>query len=181
MAGSVGGFSTIERQVVTAHTTIGLQTLTFNCEKIIDVFNPALTPFMVLNELTFEELRNEPNNTDPAQNYAIQTMGASTVTIFLDTVPGSVYQLNADALVNLVTLSGVMVPAFSEDYHDILQYHAMAVELEKMEKYDLADKQEKLYEKRISEYRLYVAISSWKDIYQGKDQVTDSYFVPLIP
>src|ERR1700719_2076222 len=77
LASSVG-FNTIERQVVTTNTTIGQQSMVFNCEKIMAVFNPTLNPFLVLNEQDFDELRTSPNNTDPAQNYAIQMMGAST-------------------------------------------------------------------------------------------------------
>ena len=181
LASSVG-FDTIERQVVTANTSIGNQSVVFNCEKVLTVFNPALKPFLVLNEQTFDELRTTPNGTDPAQNYAIQLMGSSTVTIFLDVIPSTVYALNADALVNLITLSGVMVPAFAEDFHDILVYGAMATELDKMEKYDLSAKKEKQFEDRTGQLRLYQAIALHKDIFQGKDQVSDiTSFVPLVP
>jgi hypothetical protein len=165
------GLNTIERQSITANTVIGSQSIVFNCERIISVFNPQYSPVFVLAAVSYDEMRNMQIATDPPSIYAISLMGASTVTVLLNTIPASVYSLGADAMVNLITLSGVMVPAFSEDFHDILLYHPMAVELEKMEKYDKADEMEKKFEKRFSEYLLYVAVSAYQDIYQGKTTV----------
>jgi len=168
LAASVG-VNTIQRGEVTANTTIGNRSLVFQCEKVVSVFNNAFIPPIVLGEDSFVELRHETLNADPPQRSAIQLTGASTVTILLDVKPATVYTLNADCYVNLSTLSGTMVPAFTQDYHDILVYGAMATELDKMEKYDLSDKKEKQYETRLSEYRLYIASSAYMDIIQGKD------------
>ena len=167
LASSIG-IKTIERTTATANTVVGNRSLAFTCEKIMSVYNTAFTPPMVLDEFTFDELRNQVQGTDPPQAYAIQLMGASTVTVFLSSTPATIFALTADVLVNLATLSAAAVPAFTEDYHNILVYGGMATELQKMEKYDKADIQEKKYEKRLAEYRLYIAVSAYLDIYQGK-------------
>jgi hypothetical protein len=162
---------TIERQTISANSTIGSRSMVFSAEKLLSVFNPSTTPPFILGLVSFDELRNETVGTDPPQKYAIQLMGASTVTIFLESQAATVYSLNADALVNLITLSGTMVPAFAQDYHDILVYGAMATELDKMEKYDLSDKKEAQFEKRLGQFKLYQASSSYMDYIQGKDTV----------
>lgn len=125
----------------------------------------------VLNEQSFQTLRNLPvMNTDPAQNYAIQLMEAGTVTIFLDSTPQSAYILSADVVINLSDLSGSQQPPFPVDFHDILIWGGLADELYKMEKYDLAEKQEGKFEKRLGELRLFIAKSAYMDIYQGKSR-----------
>lgn len=181
MASSVGISGTIERRVISASTTIGNRNLVFMCQKIMSVFNPAFVPPFVLGEVDFDELRNQIVGTDPPQQYAIELMGANTVTILLDSAPATVYSLQADAEVNLLNLSGTMVPQLSEDYHNLLVYGGMATELDKMEKYDLSAKQEAKYEKRLSEYRLYIAASAYKDIVQGKNSADRTpRSVPLV-
>ena len=163
------GLQTLVRTVVSATTTVGSRSLTFtNVEKLYSVFNPAFDPVVVLEEQTFDELRNQSEGVDPPQAYAIQLMGASSVTIYLDTVPSTAYVLSADAESNMATLSGSMVPAFAEDYHNLLTYGAMATELDKMEKYDLSQKQEDRYEQRLAALRMFIAKSAYLDLYQGK-------------
>ena len=177
------GIDTIERGTVTSNTVIGNRQIVFNCEKVLSVFNPSLPPpVLTLVELSFDEMRNMTVNNDPPQYYCIVLMGASTVTIMVDTVPATVYPMSADAMVKLVTLSGVMTPAFAEDFHDILVYGGMATELEKMEKYDLSKVQEDRWKERRSEYVYYRAASAYKDIVQGKDSPDRlQSSVPLVP
>jgi hypothetical protein len=164
------GLITASRGTATALTTIGSRTLTFAAEKVLSVFNPAFTPPFVLTEYTFDELRNEIIGTDPPIQYAIQQMGGSTVTIMLSSVSATVFPLTADTETNQMTLQGTMVPAFAEDFHDVLVYGGMATELEKMEKYDMAAVKEKTYERRLSDLRFFIAKSAYLDIYQGKEQ-----------
>lgn len=122
----------------------------------------------ILFERSFDEIRYMPVQADPPQNWAVQLMGATTVTIFLDSTPTTSYILNADAEVNLTTLSGSQVPAFSQDYHDILVRGGLADELYKMEKYAMSKVQEDAFEKRMGELRLYIAKTNALDIFQGK-------------
>jgi hypothetical protein len=158
---------TTVRRPITATTTIGNRSLIFNCEKLYAVFNPAYTPVWVLGETDFDTLRNRPVGTDPPQEYAIQLMGASTVTIYLSSTPATAYVLGADAAVNLATLSGMEIPAFAESFHDILVYGGMATELDKMEKPELAEVQNSRFEQRLSELRLYIALSAYRTVIQG--------------
>ena len=174
------GVQTIERvNGITANTVIGSRNITFTCEKILTVYNTNFTPYLVLDERTEDEMRNETLVTDPATEYAVKLMGASTVTLELNSAASSIYTLTADAMVNLGTLSGVQVPAFSEDFHNMLVYKSMQIELEKMEKYDKAEKQEQKYEKRLAEYRLYIAVSAYKILVQGKTSI-DRPAVPMV-
>jgi hypothetical protein len=163
------GLQTSVRTQVSANSAIGNRSMVFTgIDKIYAVFNPAFVPPAgILNEVSFDQLRNEPLGTDPPENYAIQLISAHTVTIFLDCVPGSVYPLNADGRANTTTLSGLSEPSFAEEFHNILTYFAESVELEKMEKYDLAEKQFNLSESRLAELRLDIAVSAYLDIAQG--------------
>jgi hypothetical protein len=166
------GLITASRGVTTATATIGSRSLVFQAEKVLSVFNPAFTPPFVLTERTFDELRNSIIGSDPPIEYAIQQMSGSTVTVFLGSVPATSFALNADTETNQMTLSGTMVPGFAEDFHDILVYGGMSTELEKMEKYDLADRQEQRYAQRLSDLRFFIAKSAYLDIYQGKTAPT---------
>lgn len=172
LASSIG-FDTIERRTASASTVIGDRSLTFGpaptkVQKLLSVFNPAFTPPQILNQVDFDELRNQSIGTDPPSQYAIQLMGADSVTIFLDSIPATIFSLSADVMSNLATLSGVQVPAFAEDFHDILVYGGMATELDKMEKYDLSAKKEAQFEGRLSDLRMFIAKSAYLDIIQGK-------------
>ena len=166
------GVETVVLQTITATTTIGNRSLVFAAEKLFSVFNAAFTPPMVLDEETFDYLRNAPVSTDPPQEYAIQIQGASTVTIFLGSIPATQYVLSADAEVSTVALNIGDTPLFAADYHDILTYWAMGIELDKLEKYDMAAKQEALSNDRLAELRFFLAKSQYKTIYQGKYATT---------
>jgi hypothetical protein len=177
LASSIGLQSTV-RTTATANTVVGTSLLTFGptpigVEKIFSVFNAAYTPPMVLDEVTVDELRNQPLGTDPAEQYAIYNTGASSVTIQLSSKPATIYTMSADVETNIATLSGLMIPNFAEDYHAALIYGGMAVELEKMEKYEMAAKQEAKYQARLSDLRLFIAKSAYLAIYQGKSTSTN--------
>ena len=174
------GISTIERvNGITANTSINSRNITFTCEKILVVYNTNSTPPLILDERTEDEMRNETTVTDPATEYAVKLMGSSSVTLELNATAASVYTLTADAMVNVSTLSGTQVPAFTEDFHNMLTYKGMQIELEKMEKYDKAKVQEDKYKVRLGEYRLYIAASAYKDIHQGKTSI-DRPVVPMV-
>ena len=145
----------------------------------MSVYNPAFTPPALLQEVEFDELRNQPVSTDPPSQWAVQEMGASTVTIFLDTVPATAYILTADAESIQTELTGSMVPQFPQSYHDILITGVKADELFKMEKYDMAAAMEVKFEKRLGELRFFIAKSAYKNIYSGKNS-TMSQNMPAV-
>lgn len=172
MASDVG-FSTIARTTVSATTVIGTRSLAFGSatntgvEKILSIYTADGQP---LGKRSFDELRNmvDSTTTDPALYYADMLSAPRVQTVFLSSTPGSVYTLTADVLTNMTTLAGTTEPAFPDNFHNILIYGAMATELDKMEKYDLSEKKEKQFEGRLSELKLYMAVSGYLDIYQGK-------------
>jgi hypothetical protein len=181
------GLQTMARTTATASTVINNPQLIFNqsalgggVEKIFSVYDNTITPPRFLGELTFDDVRQVASSGGLAQNYAIALMGASSVTIQLDVTPTTSYVLTADVESNMSTLSGLMVPVFAEDFHNILTYFAMSVELDKMEKYDLAAKQFDLSESRLGEYRLFIAKSAWLDIVQGVRSPGVLVNVPLV-
>jgi hypothetical protein len=197
-AASSCGIKLIERTIgVAATTVIGNQSLTFsaatttpstNVQKILSLYNTAFTPIMVLDEVSFDTLRNELPQTDPPAEYAMQSSTSNSVTVFLNSIPATNYALTIDCMANLSTLSGTMVPALPEDFHDMLVDYALAIELHKMEKPELAvvhmsgsTDNPGLFEQRLSELRYYYACSAYNDIYQGKnEQLSVSRQVPLV-
>lgn len=168
------GLQTSVRSTAEADTTIGSRYVVFGgledsrVEKLFDVFDGTLTPPRVLVEVSFNELRNSLDEGDFPTQYAVARMGPDSVTIFLSGTPTAVVTWSADVEENSPTMSGSDEPAFAESFHDLLIPGAMAIELDKMEKPDLAVKQEKKWEKRVAELRLFIAASSSREIYQGK-------------
>lgn len=162
------GLQTTVRTVVTANTVVGSRFITFAGEKVLSVFNTAYTPAQMLGEISYTEMREAPLSADPASLYAVSTMGASTVTCWLNSTAATIYALGADVEQNQATLSGSNIPAFAESFHNALVYAALAVEYDKMEKSAAAAKYEAKYEKRLGELRLFIAKSSYLAIYQGK-------------
>ena len=171
------GMETTAPDKATATTSIGNELLTFgptpkSVIKIRSVYNAAFTPPMVLDEVTVDTLRNQPKGTDPPAQYAIYATDADNVTIMLGSAPATAFDLTADVEVNVLTLTGSGTPKIPAAFHDIFTYWAMGVELDHMEKYDMAAKQEKLSENRLSDLRFFVAKSNYKDIFQGKNAGT---------
>lgn len=192
LASSVG-FSTIQLVPgVTANTVVGNRSLTFGTtgtkvEKILSLYNAAYTPPQVLGQISFDQMRNQALGTDPPQQYAIQTMGDHTVTVYLGATPATIYALTADVLSNLTDLSGTNVPAFAEDYHDILVYGPLGSEYMRMEKPELArvydnesERAPGLFQVRAAQLRYYIAKSAYLDIYQARTGGFSPFPVPLV-
>ena len=190
-AASSCGVKLIERTIgVAANTIIGNRSVVFSAatttpstsvQKILSLYNTAFTPYLVLSEISFDTMRNEPTMTDPPDQYAIQSSTDKSVTIYLNTVPSSIYALTIDCMANISTLSGVMEPALPEDFHDMLVDYAEAIERRKMEKFDLATALMQEYEDRLSDLRYYYACSSYLDIYQGEnEELSVNRQVPLV-
>ncbi len=149
-------------------------------EKILRVYDPATDPSRALAEVTVDEIQNGVLGTAPAQRWAHLAMGASSVTVLLDCVPATSYALQADVLINQTTLSGANVPAFAEDFHDLLIYFGKWQELKKMQNYAGAKEEELAFHGadgnggRLAQFRLFLALSNHKRLYQGKNADTSS-------
>jgi hypothetical protein len=169
---------------VQVSTVIGNQELTWgaatttpvtNVEKILRMYDPLdFTPGRPIIEVSVDEIRNSTPATNPCRRWALLRAGASSVTVLLDSVPATSYALTADVMANQSTLSGSAVPAFAEDFHDLLIYYGKWQELKKMQNYTGAKEEEIAYHGadglggRLSELRLFLALSAHKKVYQGK-------------
>jgi hypothetical protein len=167
------GLQTTSRATVQLNTIIGTPTLTFTgLQQITTLVAPTYLPSQPLAQVSVIEMRQRiPQTGDPARAYAIQTVSAKAVTVLLDRVPASAYALAADGISTQTTLSGVMEPAFPENYHNLLLEGAMKIELQKMEKYDMAAVHDAAFEKRLGELRFFLAKSAWLTIHQGKTPI----------
>jgi len=155
------------RGEISQPTTEGSRYVTFPVTKLYSVFDPNRDN-QTLSERMFDELRNITALSDPPNQYAIARSDSASITIFLDSLPASVYPLSADAELRIVTLSGNQIPKFNEDFHDILIYGAKALELLKMEK-DLAQEAKDTMDQRISDLKFHIAKTGYLDYVQGKD------------
>jgi hypothetical protein len=178
------GIRTIEKQLgVQASTVIGNRNMLWDAtttltavgvEKILSLYDPTVTPYRPIIEVSVDELRNSVISTDPVQRYAVLSMGSAGVTLFLDSIPASIYPLQADVLANLATLSGSQVPALTEDFHDLFLYYGKWMETLKMATGNpamlpVAKEFEGQYVNRLGEYRLYIATSAHKKVFSGKN------------
>ncbi len=171
------GVDTIARTTATASTAIDDRYMTFtNVLKLLSVYNTNYDPYIVLSQMSFQELRNQIPGTDPAQEYAISLTGATTCQIFLSSIPSSVYELTADVIATVDTMSGDDEPAFPENFHIALVYGVMAEEYDKMEKPDMATKFQGKYETQRGKLMYWLAKSAYKDIVQGKDNFTNPWW-----
>jgi hypothetical protein len=125
---------------------------------------------VILTEVTLEDIRAKAPGTGTAKQYAIELNGANTVTILMDTTVAVPFTLYADGLAQAAILSGTQTPAFAESFHDILIEGVMADELRKKEKMALAGIAEQTYDRRLSDLRMFIAVSYYKDLYAGKKQ-----------
>jgi hypothetical protein len=152
-----------------ASTEINNRLLTFRMAKIRRIYIPVapMTPW-VLNEQTMDYMRNTVPISDPPQNYALYKWGATTVQVYLDSVPTTVYTILADGDIVAAKLDGPMIPPFPEDFHDALIYGAMEVEYQKKNDAENADRMLTLYINRRNELIQRMAVSGYLRIYQNK-------------
>lgn len=174
------GMETSIRGVTTALSTAGSRYVTFGGSgvgsdkvlKLLSVFLPSTVappPYNVLTSYTFDEMRNTIPGTWPPTQYAISRMGPTEVEIFLDAeAPDSLQELDADCLLASDEMGDADSPFFPENFHDVLIYGVMAIELDKMEKEDRAKKASDKFEKRASELRMFIAKDAYIAIHQGK-------------
>lgn len=183
VATGIGIDATTVRTTATKAATVGVRSLVFGSssvpvQKILAVYDATVTPVRVLDEVSYDTLRNSPVFPDPPSAYAIELMGARTVTIYLNSTPATTFTLTADVESTVSVLSGTMQPAFSEGFHDILIYGAYADALESQEKYAMADRQLKKFEKRLGELRYFLAKSAYQQVVQNRGVATRLY--PLL-
>ncbi len=160
------GMPTSSRGVVHSDTEASNQYLTFySVQKLLSVFKVAGQP---LWEKSFDEMRLLTPGSGSPNGYAISTIADNSVTIFFDNVPSAIETVYADALLDLSALQGGDSPAFPNLYHDMLVHGAMEIELNKMEKPDLADREGAKFQGMLGDLRYFIAKSAYLSRWQGK-------------
>lgn len=143
---------------VTANMSLGLQLVTFTgIEKIERILDDTTGSTTELTEVTLEEIRSVNPTTAAPKLWAVETMGAGSVTVRFDCAAQDTRQLKADGLQTASTLSGSQTPAFNQDFHDILVEGPIADELRKQEKESLAKEAQAMADRRTSELRFFIA------------------------
>lgn len=138
-------------------------------EKVLKIQVDVTNTNRTLSELAYDELIDIPTRTGLPFNYAIKTMGSQSVTVVLDGFPThDPFTLTIEAYDLADTLSGVMQPAFSESFHDVIIEHVLMKELFKMEKFDFFKAARDTYTNRLSDLRMFIAKSAYLDVQQGK-------------
>lgn len=165
------GLIVSRRAVQTVAFTIGLRNITIpTCQKVISIqdLTTATPKPLFLEEISYEEMLEETPRTDRPTLYAIESVTSHAVVVRTNFTPQDAFSVSVEYEAQAGTLSGAQEPAFSEDFHDILEFGAKADELRKMEKVMLARDAEQDFERRLGELRLHIAVSAHQDIVQGK-------------
>jgi hypothetical protein len=167
------GLDTTRRAVVSKAATIGVSTITFTgVEKLLTVYTVNGTVNTLLEQITPDDMLSETVVSDNTPTkYAIYRVYPTSIDVKINSVPsGSGFTLYAEGETTQTTLAGSAQPQFPESFHDILVFGVMADEYRKMEKIQLAQAAEQDYEHRLSDLRMWIAKTSWMDVYQGKNQ-----------
>lgn len=150
-------------------TTNGVRTVVFTeIEKIDRLLDTtSATDIRLLQERSVHDLRSTQPGQGQPDHWAFQNSDADSVTVLLDTVPQTVYSLQADGWVTLADLSGTDEPVFPESYHDILVWFVISEELLKKEKDKLAGAYQAKAAALLSELRFFLADSHTHSTVQG--------------
>lgn len=154
----------VRRSTMTFPTVNG--TYTYSPTNVIKVFTMAYPAGnRVLAEQTLDQLRViDPDNsqTGPPRAYAVTQYTAIGLQVYIWPKPDAAYTIQLDGLLKGTDLSlDADVPAFPEDFHDILEFGATADELEKMEKPDQAAGFEDRAERRSRDLRYFMSKSAY--------------------
>jgi len=165
------GLETTAPGIVTATTEIGSRLLVFEgATKVFAIWNPNLAPSYPLVQVTLDEIRNSPIMEDPARRYAVYIQDADTVTVYLDSVPATEYDLTADVQLAFADLADDDVPIFPQDFHDMLVDGACAIEARKMEKLDVAADYQGNFDSQLAQLKYFLAKSKYLNVYQGRNR-----------
>lgn len=149
--------------------------------KVLTVYDD--TNRKTLREITMDQIRAldpglEQESSSP-DFYAIESVGASSVGIFIWPTPTDTQTLSIDILSLVTELSADGdIPVFPEDFHDVLVYGALADEYAHAEKAPLKRQYEDDFKERMRDLRFFIAKSRWLALHQG---ATDLQYSRLGP
>ena len=153
-----------------APTSLGIPTITFTgVEKLERVYDDTSGSIRMLPEVTYDQLRDiNPAASDTIRKWAVESWTSTTVTIRIDALPQTVFNLKADGYIVVSTLTGSDEPAFPESFHDALVDGVLVEEYLKKQQIQLSDRAAGKYEKRISDLRMWRAKSIGAQIRQNE-------------
>lgn len=155
-----------------------LPDMRIDMETVVKVRKLATSPTVrVLRPITHDEMDEIPTRTGLPEKWAIKSNGPSHTIITLDGFPDTdSFTLSVEGYKNCSTLASNDEPLFPEDFHDILTFGAMADELMKMEKPQLAAEREAQFGARLSDLKFFIAKMIYQDIYAGKKSQNQWYW-----
>ena len=137
-------------------------------EKVNKVSRVVGTSIRPMGEGTYDEVSGITLTRRLPSSWAVKKMGAGRVMLTFDAYPETPFSLQFEGYDVAEDLADDAEPYLPSDFHDLLVEGAMLDELRKMEKPELAMIAKQEYDQRLGELRLFIAKSSYKDIYQGK-------------
>lgn len=157
--------------------TVGDRFVTFtDVEKLEAVYLLNGNVKTTLMELTNDEMRDLTPRDEPPTQYSIYSMTPTTITIQLDCIPATAFNVYATALSDATTLSNNDQPNFPESFHDVLIHGVRADEYRRKEKLALVKEAEQMYEQRLSDLKMFLAKSAYLDVYRGKHTPVEGWW-----
>jgi hypothetical protein len=159
---------------VTGTTSLGIATVTFTgVEKLERVYDDTSGTTKILTHVTFDQMcQINPAASDTVRRWVEESWDGNSVTIRIDALPQTVFNLKADGYRVVTSLNGSDVPEFPPSFHDILIEGVLAEEYLKMEKMGLADRAQSKFEKRLSDLRLWNAKNIGQINRQGETRLS---------
>lgn len=160
------------RTSVTQAATVASPSITFsNIEQVERVIDATTTPDTILEEVSFDEIRQvEPASSDTVTKFAREALGSTSVTLRFDVKFATTKNITAEGYGKKATLSGTDVPAFPETFHDILVESVLYEEYKKLEDMKSATDSKEEAKRILSQLKLWVATSAYRANRQGRDQ-----------
>ena len=164
------GLGRVRRTNSTLNTVNG--TATYTPPSVVKTFGISYpSGNKILTERTEDQIREMDPNLDTVgdpRHWAVLQFTATGILIRIWPTPTSIMALVIDGIASGTDMSADGdVPAFPEDFHDILVTQGIADEWDKMEKPDLATKQEKKAATRVTELRYFLSKSAYLHRQQG--------------
>lgn len=150
--------------------TAGLPEVTVpNVEKVLRIVIQDVNGGLItLSEMTYDSITQIQTASGTPRSWAVKRIGASEVVIVLDSTPTASTTLICECYDHAEDIAGSQEPYLPTSFHDLLVEGAMAIELRKMEKPELATIAENKYQQRLSDLRMFIAKTAYMDIYQAK-------------
>lgn len=159
------GMVTTRRTTGSFTVVAATRTQTIPGEKVLSISVTGATEN--LDAVSYDEMLEKVPSTGNPTCWAVKRTNAADVTVVFNSTMDSGLDLVVQVEDVGSTLSGSQVPAFPESWHDILVFGALADELRKKEKIQLARDAEMEYERMLGELRLHIAANGWQDQQQG--------------